>query len=111
MCCNYTLVLRVHLFLHTDFVEENVIRLVQEMSDVFTRQSCQDEEGEENGDNNHTNESDDDGTNNHHHQETDHWMLLCRLNQHCEQSDDLLLENGTNWFQEARLVPMDLLKE
>ena len=30
----------------------------------------------------------DDGTNNDQHEETDDWMLLCRLNQHYEQSGD-----------------------
>ena len=41
-------------------------------------------------------------------------MLLCRFNQHYEQSGDLLLEmleNGTDWFEEARSVPVELLRE
>ena len=69
-----------HLFLHTDFAEENVIGHDQEMSKMFARQSDQDEEGAEND--NDTNESDDDGTNNDQHEETNDWMLLCRSNQH-----------------------------
>ena len=48
---------------------------------------------------------------NNQHEETDDWMLLCRLNQHYEQSGDLLLENGTDWFEEARSVPLELLRE
>ena len=28
-----------------------------------------------------------------------------------EQSGDLLLENGTDWFEEARSVPVELLRE
>ena len=69
-----------HLFLHTDFAEENVIGHDQ---------------GAEDGDNDTTNESHD-GTNNDQHEEIDDWMLLCRLNQHYEQSGDPLLENGTD---------------
>ena len=79
-----------HLFLHTDFAEENVIGHDQEMSKLFARQSDQDE-GAEDGDNDDTNESDD-GANNDQHKETDDWMLLSRLNQHYEQSGDLLLD-------------------
>ena len=67
--------------------EENVIGHDQEMSKVFARQSDEDEEGAEDGDN--------DGTNNDQYEETDDWMLLSRLNQHYEQSGDLLLDNGT----------------
>ena len=85
--------------MHTDFAEENVIGHDQEMSKIFAQQSDQDEEGAEAGDN-------DD-----HDEETDDWMLLCRLNQHYEQSGDLLLENGTDWFEEARSVPVELLRE
>ena len=70
------------------------------MSKIFAEQSDQDEEGAD-GD---TNQSDGDGTNNDQHEETDDGMLLCRLNQHYEQSGDLLLENGTDWFEEARSV-------
>ena len=83
-----------HLFLHADFAEENAIGHNQEMSKMFPRQS--DQEGAEDGDNDDTNESDYDGTNNDQHEETDDWMLLCRLNQHYEQSCVLLLENGTD---------------
>ena len=38
-------------------------------------------------------------------------MLVCRLNQRYEQCGDLLLENGTDWFEEARSVPLELLRE
>ena len=100
-----------HLFLHTDFAKENVIGHDQEMSKMFAQQSDQDEEGAEDGDNDDTNESDDDGTNSDQHEETHDWMLLCRLNQHYEQSGGLLLENGTDWFEEARSVPVELLRE
>ena len=36
--------------MHTDFAEENVIGHDQEMSNIFARQSDQDEEGAEDGD-------------------------------------------------------------
>ena len=78
------------------------------MSKMFPRRSDQDKKCAEDGDNDDTNESDDDGTNN---DETDDWMLLWRLNQHYQESGDLLLENGTDWFEEARSVTMELLRE
>ena len=96
-----------HLFLHTDFAEENVIGLDQEMSNVFAQQSHQDEEAADDGDDD-TSETEDDRTNNDQHEETDDWMLLCRFNQHYEQFGDLLSENGTDWFEEARPVPVEL---
>ena len=34
-----------------------------------------------------------------------------QVEQHYEQSGDLLLENGTDWFEEARSVPVELLRE
>ena len=73
-------------------LKRNVIGYGQEMSKVFAQQSNQDEAGAEDGDND-TSESDD-GTNNDQYEETDNWMLLSRLNQHYEQSGDLL-GNGT----------------
>ena len=95
-----------------------ILTLLKRMSYVmikkclkFARQSDPDEEGAEDGDDDDTNESDDDGTNNDQHEETDVSMLLCRLKQHYEQSGDLLLENGTDWFEEARSVPVELLRE
>ena len=70
----------------------------QEISKRFAQKSDQDEEDAEDIDNDDTSESHDDGTNNDQHEETDDWMVLFRLNQHYEQSGDLLLENGTDWF-------------
>ena len=35
-----------HLFLHTDFAEENVIGYNQEMSKMFAQQSDEDEDGD-----------------------------------------------------------------
>ena len=86
-------------------------RIDQELSKLSARQSDQDEEVAEDGDNDDTNESVNDETNNDQHEETDDWMLLSSLNQHYEQSGDLLLENGTDWFEEARPLPMELLRE
>ena len=98
-----------YLFLHTDFAEENVIghdqKCLKFLHDNQIRMKVVIMMTD-------TNESDDDdGTNNDQHEETDHWMLLCRLNQHYEQSGDLLLEIGTDWFEEAGSVPTELLRE
>ena len=66
------------------------------MSNIFVRQSEQDEEGAEDGHNDDINECDGDGTNDDQHEKADNWMLLCRLNQNYEESGDLLLEIGTD---------------
>ena len=39
-------------------------------------------------------------------------MSLCRLNQHYEEAGNQMANNqGVDWFEAARAVPGDLLKE
>ena len=94
-------------FLHTDYAYENVIGCAQEMDKVFARVSGQNDEDDED----ETSKNDDELPDNEQQEETEDWMLLCRLNQHYEQSSNQQMKNGTDWFEAARSVPMDLLKE
>ena len=88
-----------YLFLDTDFAHDNVLDHGRELDKVFARVSGQ--SYDEDGDN--ANSDDDAHENNEKEEEVEDWIMLCRLNQHYEES-------GNPMFEAAKSVLVEVLR-
>ena len=75
---------------------------------MFARVSGQSYDEDE-GDN--ASSDDDAHENNEEEEEVEDWMMLCRLNQHYEESGNPMFENTTDWFEAAKSVPVEVLRD
>ena len=91
-----------YLFLDADFTHDNVLDHDRESDKVFARVSCQSCDEDE-GDNAHENDEEE--------EVVEDWMMLCRLNQHDEESGNPMFENTTDWYEAAKSVPMEVLRD
>ena len=97
-----------YLFLNTDFAHDNVLDHGIELDKVFARVSGQSYDEEE-GDN--ANSDYNAHENNEEEEEVEDWMMSCRLNQHYEESGNPMFENTTDWFEAAKSVPVEVLRD
>ena len=90
--------------LDTDFGHDNVIDHGRELDRVSGQSYEEDKGGSANSD---------DGAhkNNEGEEDVDDWMLLSRLNQHYEESGNPIFGNTTNWFENAKSVSVEVLKD
>ena len=97
-----------YLFLDAGFARDNVLDHGKELDKVFARVSGQSYDEDE-GDN--ASSDDDAHENNEEEEEVEDWMMLCRLNQHYEESGNPMFENTTDWFEAAKSVPVEVLRD
>ncbi|XP_028417584.1 uncharacterized protein LOC114542031 [Dendronephthya gigantea] len=94
-------------FLQTDFARDNVFGYSIETEMVHAAQTDETYGTDESSD-----ESDDEQDQPNEEEQIEDWMLLCRLNQHYEDAGDQMANNeAVDWFEAARGVPGDLLRE
>ena len=101
-------IISYYLFLDTDFAHDNVLDHGRELDKVFATvpgQSYDEDEGD------NANSDDDAHENNEEEEEVENWMMLCRLNQHYEESGNPMFENTTDWFEAAKSVPVEVLRD
>ena len=92
-------------FLLTDCAEDYAFRYSDETDLVHTAQY-----GQDNGDDQRHHESDDDECEvDALIEEVDDWMLLCRINQHCQEAGNQMSDNeAVDLLEEVRAVHKDL---
>ena len=91
-----------YLFLDTDFAHDSVLDHGKELDKVFARVSGQSYDEDKGDDAYESNEEE---------EEVEHWMMLYRSNQHYEESGNPMFENTADWFEGAKSVPVEVLRD